>query len=80
MPLVAFPVRTCYLFAAHAHGQHGIVPQAVMALHVFVAQAYRVDSLPEHCLQGMLDPVGITVAREAGGKAAYDVEYPVGLP
>ena len=51
-----------------------------MALHVFVAQAYRVDSLPEHCLQGMLDPVGITVAREAGGQAAQDVERLAGLP
>ncbi len=37
---------------------HGIVPQAVMALHVFVAQAYRVDSLPKHRLQGELDLAG----------------------
>ena len=74
------PGRTGYLFAAHAHGQHRIVPQAIMVVHVFVAQAYRADSLPEHRLQGVLDPAGITVVREAGGQAAYDVERLVGLP
>ena len=73
-------MHTGYLFAAHAHGQHGIVPQAVMALHVFVAQAYRVDSLLKHRLQGVLDPAGITVAREAGGQAAQDAERLVYLP
>ena len=34
MPLITFPypVRTRYIFATHAHGQHSIVPQAVMVV------------------------------------------------
>ena len=55
-PLVTLPARTgLYL---RSPWPHGIVPQAVMALHVFVAQAYRVDSLPKHRLQGELDLAG----------------------
>ena len=82
MPLITFPypVRTRYIFAAHGHGQHSVVPQAVMVVDVFVAQAYPLDTLPEHRLHGMFDSAGIAVIRETGGKAADDVEHAVGLP
>jgi hypothetical protein len=53
---VPFPILPCRIALPCQHRQQRILPQLVVIIDIFVSQHQRINALPQHLLQPVLDP------------------------